>query len=343
MHVGQANTIDLEYTVSRTRSIQEVLNILPNDAPEKSFFASEELRSCFPDGMFNCWGVPVKAQPSFEKTKVGDLVIFAPEIGDQGGIDYFGFIKSVCPVSCYTASRILWSETPNDRLFPWLFFFDTEFGHVPWVTFLEQVKYAPNWNPRGWYRRIDASKFKVWEGGKGYAQHLRSNFGFAPLTSPKVDSNPEVDEAIGAIASITGKQRKSSGQGFRSSPEARRAIEMRAMSLATDYFQDQGWLVEDVSQRESYDLRCTRQEERIYVEVKGTTSEGFQILLTPNEVIHNQENYPNTALFVVSHIEVNGSGEDTEATGGAIKLFMPWLLTDSDLKAIGYECRVPQE
>jgi hypothetical protein len=47
MHVGQSNTIDLEYTVSRTRSIQEVVNLLPEDAPEKTFFASETLRICF--------------------------------------------------------------------------------------------------------------------------------------------------------------------------------------------------------------------------------------------------------------------------------------------------------
>ncbi|BBD61958.1 hypothetical protein NIES2109_47950 [Nostoc sp. HK-01] len=343
MHVGQSNTIDLEYTVSRTRSIQEILDFLPDDAPEKSFFASKELYSCFPNGMFNCWGVPIKAQPSFAKTKVGDLVVFAPEIGNQGGIDYFGFVKSVCPVSCYAASRILWPETPNERLFPWLFFFDTESGHVPWPTFLEQVQYAHNWNPRGWYRRIDIHKFKVWGGGQGYAQHLRSNFGFATLASSTVDKNPEIDEAMDAIAYITRKPIKSSGQGFRSTPEVRRAIEMRAMFLAIGYFQDQGWVVEDVSQRESYDLRCTRQQERIYVEVKGTTSEGTQILLTPNEVLHNQANYPNTALFVVSHIEVDDSGENVEAQGGVIKLFMPWLLTENDLKAIGYVCLVPQE
>ena len=343
MHVGQSNTIDLDYTVSRTRSIKEVLSLLPDDAPEKSFFASEELHSYFPDGTFNCWGVPVRAQPSFEKTKVGDLVVFAPEIGDHGGIDYFGFIKSVCPVSCYSASRILWPETPNDRLFPWLFFFETETGHVPWATFLEQVQYAPNWNPRGWYRRINESKFRAWGGGQAYAQHLRLNFGFTPLTFVKVDRNPEISEVIDVIADITGKPRKSSGQGFRSNPEVRRAIEMRAMRLAIDYFQDEGWLVEDVSQKESYDLRCTRQKEWVYVEVKGTTSEGSQILLTPNEVVHNQANYPNTALCVVSHIKINNLEDNIQATGGEVKLLMPWLLTDSDLKALGYECRVPQE
>jgi hypothetical protein len=69
---------------------------------------------------------------------------------------------------------------------------------------------------------------------------------------------------------------------------------------------------------------------------------GSQILLTPNEVLHTQQNYPNTALFVVSRLQVNNSGDEVEVTGGKIQLFMPWLLKDDDLKAIGYECRVPQ-
>ncbi len=171
---------------------------------------------------------------------------------------------------------------------------------------------------------------------------MRSEFSFTPIAVPKIDTGSEVTEAIEAIASITGKPRKSSGQGFQSTPEVRRAIELKAMNLAIDYFQEKGWIVEDVSQRESYDLKCTRQQEEVYVEVKGTTSEGSQILLTPNEVLHTQQNYPNTALFVVSRLQVNNSGEEVEVTGGEIQLIMPWLLKDDDLKAIGYECRVPR-
>jgi hypothetical protein len=161
------------------------------------------------------------------------------------------------------------------------------------------------------------------------------------ISTPTIDTGAEVTEAIEVIASITGKPRKSSKQGFQSTPEVRRAIELKAMSIAIDYFQNEGWLVEDVSHRESYDLKCNRQQEEVYVEVKGTTSEGSQILLTPNEVLHTQQNYPNTALFVVSHLQVNNSGEEVEVTGGEIQLIMPWLLKNDDLKAIGYECRVP--
>src|SRR5438045_2799873 len=120
MHVGKNGSIDLEYTVARTRSIDEILKKLPPQAPERGFFESEILRSVFPRGEFNCWGVPVRAERPFRKTKIGDLILFAPRIGEDGGIEYIGIVKAVCPIKCYEASRILWPKTPDDRLFPWL-------------------------------------------------------------------------------------------------------------------------------------------------------------------------------------------------------------------------------
>jgi Domain of unknown function (DUF3883) len=153
--------------------------------------------------------------------------------------------------------------------------------------------------------------------------------------------NSEVSEAVAVLQEISGKPRKPSGQGFQSSPEIRRVVELRAMYLATEYFQEHGWFVEDTSRYESYDLHCTRSKEEVYVEVKGTTSEGSKILMTYQEVLHTIKNYPNTALFIVSQIKLNNSEDALEASGGEIRLLMPWLLNDDDLKAIAYEYQVP--
>lgn len=169
-------------------------------------------------------------------------------------------------------------------------------------------------------------------------EYIRSEIGDF-LQSPD-NEQPEIAEAVEALRVIAGKSRKVSGQGFQSSSAVRRAIELRAMHLAINHFQQQGWIVEDVSKYESYDLLCTRQEERLYVEVKGTTSEGSKILMTYQEVIHTQQNYPHTALFVVSQIKLINSEADLEAIGGEIKLYQPWLLSDESLKAIAYEYRV---
>lgn len=158
---------------------------------------------------------------------------------------------------------------------------------------------------------------------------------------PLPTESPEVIEAISVIQDIAGKPRILSGQGFQSSPEARRAIELRAMKLATEHFCEQGWQVEDVSKYESYDLLCTRLNEELYVEVKGTTSAGVDVMLTAQEVIHAKQHYPKTALLVVSQIKLINSASGLEAIEGQKKLYQPWLIDDDRLRALSYKYQVP--
>jgi hypothetical protein len=156
MHVGHTNIIDIDYTMKRRRSIQEILDVLPDVAPERPYFANDRaLHTAFPDGMFNCWGVPPGARPAFNRTEIGDLVLFAPWIGvHDGGIYYIGVVRAICPHDCWYATKALWPQTPERRPFPLLFFFDAEFGFHDWYTFLDDVGIAHNWHPRGYYRRI---------------------------------------------------------------------------------------------------------------------------------------------------------------------------------------------
>ena len=344
MHVGKRGSIDLDHTVTKSRSVGEILDQLPVDATERGFFESNILASCFPNGTFNCWGAPVKAEPSFRKTKIGDLVLFAPEIGLEGGIEHIGIVKAVCPIQCYEASRILWPETPDERLFPWLFFFNTESGHVPWDRFLAELSIAGNWSPRGWYKPIAGRRFLSWGGGEGYLRHLRSSFKFNPIFSqPPVTQPlraPEVQEAIEAVSVLAGKRRRSSSQGFQVSPRIRKAIELKAMEMATEYFHQLGWIVKDVSPNKPYDLNCMRGDDELHVEVKGTTSSGAQILLTPNEVKHAQRKYPDMALFIAINLQVDNTEDDLKVTGKEFKVFMPWELKDEDIKPIGFVCKI---
>lgn len=181
MHVGHRNVIDLDFTVRQLRSFDELTSgLLPG--PEREYFSSNPiLHAAFPCGKFHCWGVPSRARPSFMETSVGDAVFFAPWIGLHGGcIRYVGIIKAICDLDCLNASRVLWPKTPDDRLFPLLFFFDTEEGKLPWYDFLDDLKIGHRWNPRGWYRRIDSSHFDEFGGVKGYVDYLRKDAGFSP-------------------------------------------------------------------------------------------------------------------------------------------------------------------
>ena len=176
MHVGSPGNIDIKYTVTRKRSIKEMVEKIPLSAPERVYFENDEkLKLAFPNGEFNCWGVPSRAEPSFRKTKVGDLVLMIPEIGisEDAGIKQIGIIKAKYEEKAILASQILWPDTPEERLYPFLFFFDTELVYRPWFDFLNDLDIKENWNPRGWYRKLSDQRFLKWKGAEGYLNFLR--------------------------------------------------------------------------------------------------------------------------------------------------------------------------
>ncbi len=120
--------------------------------------------------------------PAFKQTDVGDVVLFVPHIGIHGGgVHQIGIIKAKCPVPGLSASRLLWPQTPDARLFPLLFFFETEGGYRGWFEFLEDLGYMPNWSPRGYYRRLRELRFQSFGGVAGYVDSLRRNHGFTRL------------------------------------------------------------------------------------------------------------------------------------------------------------------
>jgi hypothetical protein len=180
-HVGHPGNIDIEYTVTRRRGIREILKQLPDAAPERSYFASAELAEQFPDGTFNCWGVPSGAADVFNGMQVGDLVLIAPNIGVHGGIRQLGIVEAMCPVRCYAASRVLWPATPENKLFPLVFFFNTEVGFRGRFRFLEDIEYKERYNPRGLFLPIRPERFRRWGGEAKYLDFLRREAGFRPV------------------------------------------------------------------------------------------------------------------------------------------------------------------
>ena len=183
MHVGATNAIDIDYTIKRQRTVDEVLRSIPANAPERCFFETDGpfQRAC-PDGRFHCWGVPPKALPAHRATEIGDVVFFAPHIGIHGGgITHIGVVRAICRVDAWHASRLLWPKTPDQRLFPWLYFFEAESGFRDWHSFLDDLGYGHRWNPRGWYRRIDDEHFISHGGVRSYLDFIRSKGHFLPM------------------------------------------------------------------------------------------------------------------------------------------------------------------
>ena len=154
-----------------------------------------------------------------------------------------------------------------------------------------------------------------------------------------VDRSTEAD-----IISVVQPRRKGSqGQGFGLSSDQRRAIESRAVVVATEILEANGWSVEDVGSHSSYDLHATRGDSFLFVEVKGSTGSAQTVLLTKNEVRLHRDSHPRTALIVVSAIELRNDGATWTGSAGQPVVIHPWIPDEADLEPITFRYSVPTD
>lgn len=153
----------------------------------------------------------------------------------------------------------------------------------------------------------------------------------------------EVKQVEESVAQAAGKPtRRGRGQGFQNDQAVKVAVEVCAMKAASEYY-GKDWDVEDVHGNQSYDLICRRAGQEKHVEVKGTTTGGIEVILTPSEVRHARE-YPCIALFVLSDIVVEHAEDGTViATGGYKHIYDPWLIDDGTLVPLGFRYLVPDD
>lgn len=147
----------------------------------------------------------------------------------------------------------------------------------------------------------------------------------------------EVEEA--GATYLEGRAAKARGQGFVSSPELRNAIEWHAMATAKAYLESLGFVVEDTSAARPYDLLARRSDEEIFVEVKGTTTAGDEIILTFNEVEHARRHKTECMLFILADVEVADGPDGPIATGGTRHVQWPWDVDAGQLAPISFKYR----
>lgn len=174
--------------------------------------------------------------------------------------------------------------------------------------------------------------------GAGDATLLAGDLARPPDSATEEQLAPEVSDAVTAAEKSASRRR--SGQGMRLSYVDRAAIEAHSVALACDYLRKEGYTVRDVGAVESYDLDATRPGEHLYVEVKGTTSHGEEIILTKNEVELINTKHPDTMLIVVSRIHLDHSGTQPQASGGILQATHPWLIEPGRLTPISYRYKI---
>lgn len=89
-------------------------------------------------------------------------------------------------------------------------------------------------------------------------------------------------------------------------------------------------------------MDARRGGERLYVEVKGTTSPAHEVVLTRAEVELHAREHPNTMLIVVHGIDLQ-RGEQPVASAGTLRIFPAWQAAPTDLTALSYRYAVPAE
>jgi hypothetical protein len=128
--------------------------------------------------------------------------------------------------------------------------------------------------------------------------------------------------------------RKRSGQGRMVDAKKRKAIELHAMKLATNYYEKKGYEVVDTSSNCPYDLECLKGEDCRRIEVKGTTSDGMSVYVTVGEVEDALSDYCETDLFIVSNIQIQliGTSKTYKTQGGNVNLIDNWRPHKNDLE-----------
>lgn len=74
------------------------------------------------------------------------------------------------------------------------------------------------------------------------------------------------------------------GQGRVQDPIRGKKIEMAAQRWLMDHFEYRGWTVTDTHLGRPYDAVATRSNKTMYLEAKGTTTDGATVIVTRNEV-----------------------------------------------------------
>jgi hypothetical protein len=151
---------------------------------------------------------------------------------------------------------------------------------------------------------------------------------------------PEIAAVDAAVRVAAGRRVSGGGQGFSVDQYSKAAVEKYAMVSARRHYEHFGTVVETAS-RKSWDYEVEIDGTTWHVEVKGTTGDPVDVVLTPNEVTHAQS-YAFVALYVVSNVNVVvGDGAERNVSGGAVRVLHPWRIEEDALRPIGFKYRLP--
>ncbi|TIQ44637.1 MAG: DUF3578 domain-containing protein [Mesorhizobium sp.] len=154
------------------------------------------------------------------------------------------------------------------------------------------------------------------------ARRLRSIYAAQATGRDLTDADQRELEIAATLSPLS---RYPGRQGYGLSAPARKAVERRAMDVASQFLRSKGYAVRDTSASSPFDFEATLSGKRIKIEVKGTTSDvAGDILMTANEVALHRSEKGNTALIIVSSIRLAEHSGVYSGSGGNVEWLLGW-------------------
>jgi 5-methylcytosine-specific restriction enzyme A len=169
-HVGETGSKrDFPKTVWNSVS----MSMIEENVPRVSAFREpllRDLRARFPDGIFNCWGVPAGARTVIRHLQPGDAVLLVETIRLGGSVPALCQVQAFFPEIFEQLSRALWGE----HHFPYVFFFSTERLSLSWEELRDTLGYKPRFDPRGMFYRVNERSPVGYRSQYDYVDWLRA-------------------------------------------------------------------------------------------------------------------------------------------------------------------------
>lgn len=131
-----------------------------------------------------------------------------------------------------------------------------------------------------------------------------NGFNILPKQSTSASEEDSIELKIQQMDEVVNSGKRSVGQGFNSDTEEKKAIEARAMEVAWEYLLSEHYVCTDTSSNHPYDIKATKNDHVLKVEVKGTKQKiCSSVLMTKNEVYLHQNEKGETGLIIVYGIQ----------------------------------------
>jgi len=121
----------------------------------------------------------------------------------------------------------------------------------------------------------------------------------------------------------------------------RRKIEDAAQNRLMEHYRNQGWTVADTRYGNPFDALAQRGDNLVYLEAKGTQSDGYTVHVTRDEVDHARANNGRCMMGIWAGIEFDTDGEVDPLSGWFNVI--PFEPQDDDLIPVSYEWRTPDQ